>query len=75
MALLIDSTHEVFAFLSRSRVGVAQKTVKGEWGSPDEVRRCFSGLLWLSIHFDHYFTAYPYEKDGKLAPGSSPPTT
>jgi hypothetical protein len=44
VALLIDDAYESFGFLRRSRVDVAQQTLQGEWGGPDQIRWIFDGL-------------------------------
>jgi len=56
MALPIDAVYEVFGFLRRTRVDVAQQPIQRERAAPDQVWRIFDGLWWHSIH-RHFIVA------------------
>jgi len=43
-ALIIDEVYEVFGFLRRSRVDVAQQPIQREESRPDQIGRIFDGL-------------------------------
>lgn len=49
MALPIDAIYELFGFLRRTRVDVAQQPIQRERAIPNQVRRIFDGL-WRTIH-------------------------
>lgn len=50
MALLIDAADDLFGFLLRPWVDVAQQTIHGEHADPDQVGRILHGLWWQAIH-------------------------
>ena len=59
MALLIDVAYELFGFLRRPWVDVAQQTIQREHACPDEVGRVLDGLWWHAVHLDHILARLP----------------
>src|SRR5260370_7391504 len=57
MALPIDAVYEIFGFLRRARVDVAQQPIQRERAAPDQVRRIFDGLWGHTIHYDDHCSA------------------
>ncbi len=57
MALLIYAAYELFGFLLRPWVDVAQQTIQRERTGPDQIGRVLHGLWWRTIHFDYHSNA------------------
>lgn len=57
MALVIHAAYELFGFLLRPWVDVAQQPLQRERASPDQIGRIFNGLLWQTVHLGHYSNA------------------
>src|SRR5438874_4328761 len=57
VALLIDAAYELFGFLRRPRVDVAQQTIQREGAGPDQVGRVLHGLWGQAIHLDYHSSA------------------
>ena len=57
VALLIDAADELFGFLLRPWVDVAQQTIQREHAGSDQVGRILDGLWRHTIHLDHHSSA------------------
>ena len=67
MALPIDAVYEIFGFLRRARVDVAQQPIQRERAGPDQVWRIFDRLWWHTIlHDDHCSAAGALLKSPKM---------
>src|SRR6266496_4987633 len=54
VTLLIDAAYELFGFLLRPWVDVAQQTIQREHTGSDQVGRVLDGLCRHTIHLDHH---------------------
>ena len=54
VTLVIDEAYEVFRFLRRSWVDVAQESIQREGAGSDQVGRILDGLWRHAIHLDHH---------------------
>lgn len=57
MALLIDPADELFGFLLRPWVDVAQQPIQTEGAAADQVRWILNGLWRHIVHLDHHSSA------------------
>jgi hypothetical protein len=57
MALPIDALYEIFGFLGRTGVDVAQQLIERERAAPDQVWRIFDGLWRHTIHRNDHCSA------------------